>query len=68
MVPSVEDLYASAAMLGVVILAFGAIVLFQITSPDLFRIVAHGTVLGWAVLLLADRVGRRRKPHDTLEA
>ncbi len=60
-VPPVDELYASAAMLGVVVLAFGGIVLFQIISPDLFRIVAHGIFLCWFVVLIADRVDQREK-------
>ena len=54
-VPSVDDLYASAATLGAVLLGFGAIVLLLIVQTELYYAVAHGMVAGWVLVVVAEQ-------------
>lgn len=67
-VPSVDDLYVSAATLVVVLGAFGAIVWLQIASTELFYVVAHGTLGGWFLVFLAERIARQSRAQTATGA
>lgn len=64
-VPWVDELYASAIALVVVLLAFGGLVWLQIVNTDAFYIVAHGTLGGWFIVFIAERVDPVERIHNT---
>ncbi|WP_299272516.1 hypothetical protein [Halovenus sp.] len=67
-VPSVDELYALAISLSVVLLVSGGMLWLRMVNAPLYHILAHGLLLGWFITLIAERIDHRRGVQNVAEA